>query len=109
AVLVLASCGCTRPDLPSDAPPSASAPSSTPSPSPSDVETPPLAIDDLHGELLTIDGIRILRLWGTPAQMGHAHGFLLRDSILEVVDGYALDVIPPATLDAAGVLYTTVA
>lgn len=65
--------------------------------------------EDTHGELVTLGGQRVLRVWGTPAQMGHAHGALLRESILAIVDGYALDVIPPTTLDAAGVLYTTVA
>lgn len=51
----------------------------------------------------------MLRAWGTPTQMGRAHGALLRTEILEIVDGYALDVIPPATLEAAGLLYGTAA
>lgn len=62
-----------------------------------------------HGELATLGGHRVLRLRGTPAQMGRAHGALLRDEIIDVIDGYALDVIPPATLDALGVVYTNVA
>lgn len=63
----------------------------------------------MHGQLREHQGQRILRVWGTPEQMGHAHGYWLRDSILEIVDGYALDVIPPSTLDTAGAMYTTVA
>lgn len=74
--------------------------------SPADAEAD---ADEIHGELVTLGGQRVLRVWGTPAQMGHAHGALLRAQILELVEGYALDVIPPATLDAAGVLYSTVA
>ena len=70
-------------------------------------ETPPS--DEVHGQLREHQGQRILRVWGTPEQMGHAHGYWLRDSILEIVDGYALDVIPPSMLDTAGTLYSTVA
>lgn len=63
----------------------------------------------VHGEIETISGQRVVRLWGTPRQMGVAHGRLLRTEILEIVDGYALDVIGPATLDAAGALHAAVA
>jgi len=73
------------------------------------MEATPRDHERVHGELETIEGQRVLRVWGTPSQMGHAHGALLREEILEVVEGYALDVIPPATLDAAGPLYATVA
>lgn len=64
---------------------------------------------EVHGKLTSRDGQRVLELWGTPAEMGYAHGYLLREPIIDVVDHYALDVIPPATLDAAGGLYATVA
>jgi hypothetical protein len=68
--------------------------------------TPEAAV---HGELTTVGGQRVLRVWGTPRQMGFAHGALLRDEVLQIVDGYALHVIPPAMLDSAGVLYDTTA
>lgn len=68
----------------------------------------PSPSSDVNGELVTMGNQRLLRVWGTPSQMGRAHGALLRQEILDIVDGYALDAIPPATLDAAGVLYTTV-
>ncbi|MCB9566927.1 MAG: hypothetical protein H6710_06900 [Myxococcales bacterium] len=37
--------------------------------------------------------------------MGYAHGYLLRDAILAVVDGYALGAIPPATFAAAAPIF----
>lgn len=51
----------------------------------------------------------MLRVWGTPRQMGHAQGMLLHDEIIDVLDGYALDVISPSQLEAASTLYGTVA
>lgn len=113
-LLLVPSCGGTRSEGP-DVPPTA-APPATIAPSAeagvdgdSNPEVDASESTKLHGELRTLEGLRVLRVWGTPTQMGHAHGMLLRDEIIEIVDGYALDVIPPATLDAAGVLYTTVA
>ncbi|MBV1858293.1 MAG: hypothetical protein KUG77_07765, partial [Nannocystaceae bacterium] len=41
--------------------------------------------------------------------MGHAQGVLLHDEIIDVLDGYALDVISPSQLEAASKLYGTVA
>lgn len=104
--LLLTGCGGAKPDAPPGAPPGAAAPS-VDAPA-SDAEPQPAA-GDVNGELVTVGGQRVLRVWGSPEQMGRAHGALLRAEILEIVDGYALDVIPPATLDAAGALYTTVA
>ncbi len=78
--------------------------------SPRIADQPPAApADDIHGELTVESGQRVLRVWGTPQQMGFAHGALLREEILEVVDDYALGVIPPATIDAAGAVYTATA
>jgi hypothetical protein len=56
----------------------------------------------IHGTLSVVDGQRSLRVWGTPTQMGHAHGALLRDAIVDVIEHYALQVVPPATLAATG-------
>lgn len=106
--------GCRAPAGPPDhQPASASAPAdratrSDPPPSSEQADPPPSATD-LHGELLVVDGQRVLRVWGTPEQMGYAHGYLLRSEILEIVDDYALDLIGPAALDTAGSLYATVA
>jgi hypothetical protein len=104
--LLLMGCGRAKPDAPPGAPPGAVAPL-VDAPA-SDTERKPTA-SGVNGELVTVGGQRVLRVWGTPEQMGRAHGALLRAEILAIVDGYALDVIPPATLDAAGVLYSTVA
>ncbi len=64
--------------------------------------------DAVHGVLEEIDGIQVLRVWGSPAQMGHAQGVLLRAQIIDVLDGYALEVITPAQLEAASGLFATV-
>jgi len=39
-----------------------------------------------HGELRWIDGQRVALLRGTPQQIGHAHGALLRDEALRCID-----------------------
>jgi hypothetical protein len=49
---------------------------------------------DVHGRLERIGDVDVLHTWGTPAQMGYAHGYLLRERIVEIVDGYALDAVP---------------
>ncbi len=58
-----------------------------------------------HGELREVEGQRVLHVWGTPRQMGRAHGALLRGEILDVIDGYALDVLGPATIDRVGMMF----
>jgi hypothetical protein len=63
----------------------------------------------IHGRLETREGQTILRVWGTPREMGFAHGYLLRDRIRTVVDGYALGVIPASSLTAVADLYAAVA
>jgi len=39
-----------------------------------------------HGELRWIEGQRVVLLQGTPQQIGHAHGALLRDEALRCID-----------------------
>lgn len=99
--------GCRQPE-PDPAPPSpepnADAPAvarATPDPPPTD--------DAVHGELTEVAGQRVLRLWGTPRQMGFAHGKLLRDGITEIVEGYALGVIRREVLESAAGVYDAVA
>jgi len=77
-----------------------------PSVAPTAVEEPE---DGIHGRLTEVKGQRVLHVWGTPQQMGYAHGALLRESIVSVLDGYALEVIPPSTLETAGAIYGAVA
>lgn len=38
----------------------------------------------IHGTLTEIDGLRVLRLWGTPAEQGYAQGYLLADDIVTI-------------------------
>ena len=115
-LVALTACGQSAAEVPPAAPaPSAVVPASATSPAQARTSPPPAPATTqdspatIHGELAVVQGQRVLRVWGTPTQMGHAHGFLLRDSILEIVDGYALDVIPPTALATAASLYTTIA
>jgi len=104
-VLALVVCGCgSPPPTPAPAPAAPAAPS---------VATAPLAraVDDtkVHGTLAVVDGQTVLRVWGTPRQMGFAHGALLREAIIDVVEHYALDVVPPRTLAATAAILANVA
>lgn len=106
--LALLSCG-PPPPAPTGAPLAAPAPAplapSSPLTPPAPSSTPP----GPSGALATIDGQRVLHLWGTPAAMGHAHGYLLRDAIIALVDDYALEALPPATFAAAAPHFERVA
>lgn len=44
----------------------------------------------LSGSLETVKGVRVLRLGGTPHEMGVTHGYLLASDILEGFDAYML-------------------
>ncbi len=46
---------------------------------------------DINGVLETVDGIDVLRVWGTREEMGYAEGALLCDRITHVFEKYALD------------------
>jgi hypothetical protein len=52
-------------------------------------EAPQVA--ELTGSLTTEQGVRVLRLWGTPFQQGYTHGSLLGDRILELAEAVLLD------------------
>ncbi|MBN2445887.1 MAG: hypothetical protein JXO22_04135, partial [Phycisphaerae bacterium] len=43
------------------------------------------------GRLSEHDGLSVLDLWGTPAEAGYAHGYLLAERIVPLFDGYVLD------------------
>ncbi len=47
--------------------------------------------EPLCGRLSKHEGLRVLELWGTPAQAGYAHGYLLAEEIVRLFDGYVLD------------------
>ncbi len=42
----------------------------------------------VHGTLTEVDGVRILRIWGTSTERGYAHGYLLATDIAALLDGY---------------------
>lgn len=50
--------------------------------------TPPSKRPALSGELTTVGGLRVLRVWGTSQQRGYAHGYLLAGDILRLIDAY---------------------
>ena len=45
------------------------------------------------GRLEYKEGQRILNVWGTHYEMGYAHGWLLGDKIMELLEGYGLQVL----------------
>ena len=46
------------------------------------VSAPP----DVNGRVEQLGAFRLLRVWGTPEEMGFAHGYLLADSIVTVIN-----------------------
>lgn len=92
-----------RPDLPS-APPNAGALAAN-------TRTEPAGDhqnSSVHGTLRELAGQRVLHVWGSPHEMGYAHGYLLREAIIDVIDGYALSAIPQSTFAAAATNLATV-
>ncbi len=41
--------------------------------------------EQVNGELSTVDGIDILKLWGTPTEQGYAYGYLLGPEIVNTI------------------------
>jgi hypothetical protein len=46
------------------------------------------ATSSVNGTLTEIDGVRVLRVWGTAQERGYAYGFLLGPEIVQFVDGF---------------------
>ncbi|UCG31711.1 MAG: hypothetical protein JSU68_08580, partial [Phycisphaerales bacterium] len=46
---------------------------------------------DVNGTLTEIEGLTVLRVWGTPAERGYAHGYLMAEQIAAVMDQYLKD------------------
>ena len=44
----------------------------------------------VNGEISNYEGKKILKVWGTHYERGYAHGYLLADNILDVIDNYLL-------------------
>ncbi|MGD2110595.1 MAG: C45 family autoproteolytic acyltransferase/hydrolase [Phycisphaerae bacterium] len=43
---------------------------------------------NVNGTVSEIEGVRVLRVWGSPEERGYAHGFLLADTIVELAESY---------------------
>jgi hypothetical protein len=54
------------------------------------------ADEPVNGYLHEVDGQPILHVWGTPEEMGFAHGYFLGPDIVAVFRGYVLEMLPPA-------------
>lgn len=50
----------------------------------------------VSGSLSTVEGVRVLRLWGTANERGFAHGYLLGQEIMKLIESAVLD---PRTMD----------
>jgi hypothetical protein len=50
---------------------------------------PPAA--KVNGTLAEIEGLSVLRVWGTPHERGYAHGYLMAEQIVSVLDEYLRD------------------
>lgn len=59
---------------------------------------------DVNGVLETVDGLEVMRVWGTREEMGYAEGALLCGRLTEIFEKYALDYAVAGT----GVGYETV-
>ena len=44
----------------------------------------------VNGDTLTVDGKKILKVWGTHSERGYAYGYLMAENIKEVFEGYVL-------------------
>ena len=60
------------------------------------------AEEGLQGTLRDGGDHWVLHVWGSPYEMGYAHGFLMGEEIMEFADGYAFQMfsMTPAELDA---------
>ena len=44
----------------------------------------------VNGDTLTVDGKKILKIWGTHSERGYAYGYLMAENIKDVFEGYVL-------------------
>lgn len=47
----------------------------------------------VKGTLETVRGVRVLRVWGSPAEMGYAHGYLLASDLLQTLENHLVPAI----------------
>lgn len=75
---------CTQPLAPVVAPaavPALAPPKEQPA---APVVAAPTSTQPLHGRIVDLGGLKVLHVWGTPAERGYAHGFLLASEVSRV-------------------------
>jgi len=60
----------------------------TPSPTPTGVTD---GATEVNGLLEEINGVTVLRVWGSGPEMGYAYGYLLADQLMELIEQYLFD------------------
>jgi hypothetical protein len=83
-VLVLIVVGCARRGPQVRVPP-------TETPCPQETAPPPREELKINGSLEEVNGMRVLRLWGSHQEMGYAYGYLLADELVEVIEQSLFD------------------
>jgi hypothetical protein len=58
----------------------------------------------VNGYLHEVNGQRVLHVWGTHYEMGYAHGVLLGKEIVQSMNEYVLNLLPPAIYSAAHII-----
>ena len=58
---------------------------------------PVTAVSPVKGSIEMVNGHRIVNLWGTHYDMGYAHGYLLGDEIMQMLEDYGLGVLTTPT------------
>ncbi|UCE59730.1 MAG: hypothetical protein JSU63_20095 [Phycisphaerales bacterium] len=46
------------------------------------------AAQEVNGTLSEIDGVRVLRVWGSPQERGFAHGYLVGEDFTQLINGF---------------------
>jgi hypothetical protein len=56
----------------------------------------PMAVAEMevHGSLEEVNGVRVLRVWGSRQEMGYAQGYLLADDLRELFEEVLFDTFP---------------
>lgn len=59
----------------------------------------------VHGDLKTVNGVRILKLNGTHYQMGYAHGFLLASDIINFINNIEVGLVVDSVNNYNSLIY----
>ena len=55
---------------------------------PARLHAEPPAAKTVHGELIQVDGVTVLRVWGDARERGFAHGWLMAEQIVKLTDAF---------------------